>query len=93
MIVNPKPVQRPLPPFYMASSSLDGVELAGKLGINLFLPIHTRTPEQVIEFADGYWDSLRTHGHQTNRTSWVSSSRCIWPQPLRRRKRGRKPES
>src|ERR1041384_3743471 len=66
VIVNPKPVQRPLPPFYMASSSLEGVQVAGKLGINLFLPIHTRPPEQVIEFADRYWESLRTHGHQTN---------------------------
>src|SRR5919198_185011 len=63
VIVNPKPVQRPLPPFYMASSSPEGVEVAGRLGVNLFLPIHTRTPEQVIEFANSYWDSLREHGH------------------------------
>jgi len=63
VVVNPKPVQKPLPPFYMASSSLDGVEVGARLGINLFLPIHTRTPEQVIEFANAYWDGLKNHGH------------------------------
>jgi alkanesulfonate monooxygenase SsuD/methylene tetrahydromethanopterin reductase-like flavin-dependent oxidoreductase (luciferase family) len=63
VIVNPKPVQRPLPPFFMATSSLDGVEVAAQLGINLFLPIHTRTPDQVYEFADSYWAGLKTHGH------------------------------
>ena len=63
VVVNPKPVQRPLPPFYMASSSLEGVDVAVRLGINLFLPIHTRTPEQLIEFAKAYWDGLKKHGH------------------------------
>ena len=33
------------------------------LGINLFLPIHTRTPDQVYEFADAYWAGLKKHGH------------------------------
>ena len=63
MIVNPKPVQKPLPPFYMATSSLDGVEVGARLGINMFLPIHTRTPEQVVEYANAYWDGLKKHGH------------------------------
>ena len=63
VVVNPKPVQRPLPPFYVASSSLDGVEVGARLGVNLFLPIHTRAPDQVIEFANAYWDGLRKHGH------------------------------
>jgi alkanesulfonate monooxygenase SsuD/methylene tetrahydromethanopterin reductase-like flavin-dependent oxidoreductase (luciferase family) len=66
VVVNPKPVQRPLPPFYMASSSLDGVEVSARLGINLLLPIHTRTPEQVEEFADAYWTGLEKHGHDKN---------------------------
>ena len=61
--VNPKPVQKPLPPFYMATSSLDGVEVGARLGINLFLPIHTRTPEQVVEYAGAYWNGLQQHGH------------------------------
>ncbi len=61
--VNPKPVQKPLPPFYMATSSLDGVEVATRLGVNLFLPIHTRTPEQVSEYANAYWNGLKEHGH------------------------------
>ena len=63
VVVNPKPVQNPPPPFYMASSSLEGVEVAARLGINLFLPIHTRTPDQLIEFAAAYWKGLRQHGH------------------------------
>jgi alkanesulfonate monooxygenase SsuD/methylene tetrahydromethanopterin reductase-like flavin-dependent oxidoreductase (luciferase family) len=63
VIINPKPVQKPLPPFYMATSSLDGVEVGGRLGINLFLPIHTRTPDQVYEFADAYWAGLTKNGH------------------------------
>jgi alkanesulfonate monooxygenase SsuD/methylene tetrahydromethanopterin reductase-like flavin-dependent oxidoreductase (luciferase family) len=63
VVVNPKPVQNPPPPFYMATSSLEGVEVAARLGINLFLPIHTRTPEQVEEFASAYWQGLATHNH------------------------------
>jgi alkanesulfonate monooxygenase SsuD/methylene tetrahydromethanopterin reductase-like flavin-dependent oxidoreductase (luciferase family) len=63
VIVNPKPMQKPLPPFYMATSSRDGVEVGARLGINMFLPIHTRTPDQVYEFADAYWSGLRKNGH------------------------------
>jgi alkanesulfonate monooxygenase SsuD/methylene tetrahydromethanopterin reductase-like flavin-dependent oxidoreductase (luciferase family) len=63
VIVNPKPVQRPAPPFYMATSSLDGVEVGARLGVNMFLPIHTRTPEQLFEYADAYWAGLKQHGH------------------------------
>jgi alkanesulfonate monooxygenase SsuD/methylene tetrahydromethanopterin reductase-like flavin-dependent oxidoreductase (luciferase family) len=33
------------------------------LGVNLFLPIHTRAPDQVFEFADAYWAGLKEHGH------------------------------
>lgn len=65
VIVNPKPIQRPLPPFWMATSSLDGVELGARLGVNLFLPIHTRTPEQVVEYARAYWEGLEKHGYDT----------------------------
>jgi alkanesulfonate monooxygenase SsuD/methylene tetrahydromethanopterin reductase-like flavin-dependent oxidoreductase (luciferase family) len=63
VIVNPKPVQKPLPPIYMATSSLDGVEVGARLGVNLFLPIHTRTPEQVVEYASAYWNGLKEHRH------------------------------
>jgi alkanesulfonate monooxygenase SsuD/methylene tetrahydromethanopterin reductase-like flavin-dependent oxidoreductase (luciferase family) len=63
VVVNPKPVQRPPPPFYMATSSREGVEVGARLGVNLMLPIHTRTPEQVIEFANAYWDGLEARGH------------------------------
>lgn len=66
VIVNPKPVQRPLPPFWMATSSLDGVAVGARLGVNLFLPIHTRMPDQVYEFTDAYWAGLKTHGHDVS---------------------------
>lgn len=65
VIVNPKPVQNPLPPFWLATSSIDGVEVGARLGVNLFLPIHTRTPDQVFEFADTYWAGLKKHGHDS----------------------------
>ena len=31
------------------------------------LPIHTRTPEQVEEFADAYWTGLEKHGHENEK--------------------------
>jgi alkanesulfonate monooxygenase SsuD/methylene tetrahydromethanopterin reductase-like flavin-dependent oxidoreductase (luciferase family) len=36
------------------------------LGVNLLLPIHTRTPAQVAEFADVYWTGLEKYGHDKN---------------------------
>jgi alkanesulfonate monooxygenase SsuD/methylene tetrahydromethanopterin reductase-like flavin-dependent oxidoreductase (luciferase family) len=33
------------------------------LGVNLFLPIHTRTCEQVVELANSYWKELESRGH------------------------------
>lgn len=65
VIVNPKPLQKPHPPVYIAASSNEGVELAARMGVNLFLPIHTRTREQVVELADAYWKQLKAHGHAT----------------------------
>lgn len=61
--VNPKPVQNPPPPFYVAASSPEGVGVAARMGVNLFLPIHTRTRPQVLELANGYWRGLEEHGH------------------------------
>src|SRR5918996_794500 len=63
VIVNPKPVQNPPPPFYMATSSLEGVEVGARMGVNLLLPIHTRTPEQVAEFSQAYWTGLKKNHH------------------------------
>jgi alkanesulfonate monooxygenase SsuD/methylene tetrahydromethanopterin reductase-like flavin-dependent oxidoreductase (luciferase family) len=63
VVVNPKPIQQPPPPFYMATSSREGVEVGARLGVNLLMPIHTRTPEQVIDFSRAYWSGLETHGH------------------------------
>ena len=67
VVVNPKPLQNPLPPFYMATSSLDGVEVGARLGVNLLLPIHTRTPEQVRQFSEAYWQGLEKQGHDPAR--------------------------
>ena len=66
VVVNPKPVQKPLPPFYMATSSPEGVEVGARLGLNLLLPIHTRAPAQVAEFAAAYWSGLQAQGHDRN---------------------------
>lgn len=63
VIVNPKPVQNPPPPFYIATSSLDGVAVAARLGSHLMLPTHTRTPEQVTEYAQAYWEGLKEGNH------------------------------
>ena len=63
VVVNPKPLQQPPPPFYIAASSPEGVELAARMGVNLFLPIHTRTHTQVVELAEAYWSGLEKSGH------------------------------
>lgn len=63
IIANPKPIQRPLPPIYTAASSLDGVSFAARMGLNLFIPVHVRTEEQLREFASTYWEALTAHGH------------------------------
>ena len=63
VVVNPKPVQQPHPPVYIAASSPEGVGLAGKMGVNLFLPIHTRTRAQIVELSNAYWEGLESHGH------------------------------
>jgi alkanesulfonate monooxygenase SsuD/methylene tetrahydromethanopterin reductase-like flavin-dependent oxidoreductase (luciferase family) len=67
VIVNPKPIQKPHPPIYIAASSPDGIELAARLGHNLFLPIHTRAREQVGAFAKSYWENLERNGHDPSR--------------------------
>jgi alkanesulfonate monooxygenase SsuD/methylene tetrahydromethanopterin reductase-like flavin-dependent oxidoreductase (luciferase family) len=64
VIINPKPVQNPAPPFYIATSSLEGVEVGARMGVNLLLPIHTRTPEQVTEFSNAYWMGLEKNHHE-----------------------------
>ena len=64
VVVNPKPLQQPPPPFYVAASSPEGVTVAARLGVNLFLPIHTRTRAQVVELARAYWEGLDTNGHK-----------------------------
>ena len=92
VIVNPKPVQKPLPSFYMATSSLDGVEVGARLGINMFLPIHTRAPEQVVEYAQAYWDGLKKNGHEPkSRELGLVDSNALGRDDRRSEKRGRKP--
>ena len=63
IIANPRPVQRPHPPIYTAASSLDGVNFAARMGLNLFIPVHVRTAEELRQFAATYWDTLAAHGH------------------------------
>jgi len=63
IVANPKPVQQPHPPLYTAASSLDGVNFAARMGLNLFIPVHVRTAEELREFAATYWKVLADHGH------------------------------
>ncbi len=63
VVVNPKPIQNPHPPIYTAVSSVDGVEYAARLGINIFLPTHTLNRERLKECSVAYWNALRSHGH------------------------------
>ena len=66
IIANPKPVQQPHPPLYTAASSLDGVHFAARMGLNLFIPVHVRTAEELRRFAATYWEALAAHGHDPN---------------------------
>ncbi len=63
VVVNTKQLKNPHHPIYIAASSADGVDLTARLGLNLFLPIHTRTREQLINLSNSYWKSLEEHGH------------------------------
>jgi len=64
VVVNPKPLQEPHPPIAIAASSPEGVEFASRLGLNLFLPIHTRTREQLIHLSRSYWEGLDCNGYE-----------------------------
>lgn len=63
IIANPKPLQQPHPPLYTAASSLDGVQFAARMGLNLFIPVHVRTIDELRAFSTTYWTSLREQGH------------------------------
>jgi len=65
--VNPKPLQKPPPLIYSANSSLDGVEFAAGLGLNVFLPIQTLSRDRVKSLGKAYWDGLRAHGHDVSK--------------------------
>lgn len=67
IVPNPKPFQKPHPPIYTANSSPDGVEFTARLGLNLFLPIHTLPRDQVRSYARAYWGKLRGYGHDRSR--------------------------
>ena len=64
--VTPKPLQKPHPPIYVATSGPDGVEFAAKLGLNLFLPIHTFPWREVRGLAETYWSRLKSHGQHAS---------------------------
>jgi len=63
IVANPKPMQKPHPPIYTAASSLDGVKFAARMGLNLFIPVHVRTIEELRAFSTTYWTSLTEHGY------------------------------
>lgn len=63
VVAHPKPLQRPHPPIYTAASSLDGVRFAARMGLNLFIPVHVRTIEELRAFSTTYRATLRAHGY------------------------------
>ena len=63
VVVNPKPLQKQHTPVYVASSSLEGSEAIGRLGLNLFLPAHLTPRDQLRDFTAAYWRALAAHGH------------------------------
>jgi alkanesulfonate monooxygenase SsuD/methylene tetrahydromethanopterin reductase-like flavin-dependent oxidoreductase (luciferase family) len=65
--VNPKPIQKPHPSIHIAASSSDGVQAAARMNFNLFLPIHTRSREQLLALSRNYWEDLRINGHDPAR--------------------------
>ena len=67
IVANPRPLQQPHPPIYTAASSLDGVNFAARMGLNLFIPVHVRTAEELREFAATYWKALADHGHDPDK--------------------------
>jgi alkanesulfonate monooxygenase SsuD/methylene tetrahydromethanopterin reductase-like flavin-dependent oxidoreductase (luciferase family) len=63
IVPNPKPLQKPHPPVYSATSSLDGAEFTARLGLNLLLPVHLMPRDRLRSYAAAYWNGLRSHGH------------------------------
>lgn len=59
----PRPVQAELPLWITASDNPASVELAGRLGANVFAPTAPLTIAELREMVARYRESLRRHGH------------------------------
>jgi alkanesulfonate monooxygenase SsuD/methylene tetrahydromethanopterin reductase-like flavin-dependent oxidoreductase (luciferase family) len=63
VVVNPKPVQRPHPPLYVAATSPESVEAAARQGLNLCQAAHLVPRDYLLSDLAAYRDGLRRHGH------------------------------
>ena len=59
----PKPVQKPHPPFYLASVTPRSIEVAAKHGMSLIRAPQFGTIDSVAEAFDGYKGRMREFGH------------------------------
>ncbi len=63
VVVNPKPVQRPYPPVYVAATSPESVEAAARQGLNLCQAAHLVSRAQLLRDVATYREGLARYGH------------------------------
>lgn len=63
VVVNPKPVQQPHPPVYVAASSPESVEAAARQGLNICQAAHLSSRAELLQHIAAYRTGLNRHGH------------------------------
>jgi alkanesulfonate monooxygenase SsuD/methylene tetrahydromethanopterin reductase-like flavin-dependent oxidoreductase (luciferase family) len=58
----PRPVQQPLPPIWVAGTSIDTLEWAGRRGFHIMTVGHPHPPEKVGPGVDAWKKALAAHG-------------------------------
>jgi alkanesulfonate monooxygenase SsuD/methylene tetrahydromethanopterin reductase-like flavin-dependent oxidoreductase (luciferase family) len=67
VVVNPKPVQQPHPPVYVAATTPESVEAAARQGLPLCQAAHIVTRAQLLHDIATYREGLSRHGHDPAR--------------------------
>jgi alkanesulfonate monooxygenase SsuD/methylene tetrahydromethanopterin reductase-like flavin-dependent oxidoreductase (luciferase family) len=60
----PKPIQKPHPPFYLASVTPRSLEVAARHGMSLIRAPQFSSVDAVAEAFDGYKELMRAYGHE-----------------------------
>jgi alkanesulfonate monooxygenase SsuD/methylene tetrahydromethanopterin reductase-like flavin-dependent oxidoreductase (luciferase family) len=63
VVVNPRPVQQPHPPVYVAATTPESVEAAARQGLPLCQAAHLVTRAQLLHDIATYREGLSRHGH------------------------------